>query len=211
MRIGRVAGNCWAARTEARKYRRRGRRVLLRKVAFTIVEVLAVIAIIVIVYAISLPVLARARESGRQAACISRLKQIHNAMSLYSTDNGNLNATGLSSFPTRNPRVLQPYGITPEMAICPDSAVKPPSTSYIWQIFGLGSYDGRGPDLNAEAERLTSSFRAVICPAHDEFYYAPREQDIDYMLQKAFTLSLLASGSVIKERGVVPRLPPRKS
>jgi prepilin-type N-terminal cleavage/methylation domain-containing protein len=54
--------------------------------AFTLVELLTVLAIIVILAAIMFPVLAAAREKARQSACLSNLKQISLAQSLYIAD-----------------------------------------------------------------------------------------------------------------------------
>ncbi len=54
--------------------------------AFTLVEILIVLAIIGILAAILLPVLANAREAGRRAACASNLKQIGLGLQLYAQD-----------------------------------------------------------------------------------------------------------------------------
>lgn len=53
---------------------------------FTLIELLVVIAIIAILAAILFPVFARARESGKQATCISNLKQIGTGITLYEQD-----------------------------------------------------------------------------------------------------------------------------
>jgi prepilin-type processing-associated H-X9-DG protein/prepilin-type N-terminal cleavage/methylation domain-containing protein len=54
---------------------------------FTLIELLVVIAIIGILTAMIFPVFARARESARQATCLSNLKQLTLAMLMYVEDN----------------------------------------------------------------------------------------------------------------------------
>jgi prepilin-type N-terminal cleavage/methylation domain-containing protein/prepilin-type processing-associated H-X9-DG protein len=54
--------------------------------AFTLIELLVVIAIIAVLAAILFPVFSQAREKARQAACLSNLKQLGLAISLYQQD-----------------------------------------------------------------------------------------------------------------------------
>lgn len=56
------------------------------KPAFTLIELLTVIAIIAVLAALLFPVFARAREAGRASSCLSNMKQIGTALSLYLQD-----------------------------------------------------------------------------------------------------------------------------
>ncbi len=55
--------------------------------AFTLVELLTVIAIIGVLAAIILPVTAKVRQKARDAGCLSNLRQFGNALHLYLADN----------------------------------------------------------------------------------------------------------------------------
>ncbi|EIQ01247.1 prepilin-type N-terminal cleavage/methylation domain-containing protein [Opitutaceae bacterium TAV1] len=55
--------------------------------AFTLIELLCVIAVIGLLAAITLAAIGRARDAARKVACASNLRQIGQAMSMYTTDN----------------------------------------------------------------------------------------------------------------------------
>jgi len=55
--------------------------------AFTLVELLVVIGIITVLISILLPTLSKARESAGRTACLSNLRQVHEAFVLYALEN----------------------------------------------------------------------------------------------------------------------------
>jgi prepilin-type N-terminal cleavage/methylation domain-containing protein/prepilin-type processing-associated H-X9-DG protein len=60
---------------------------MCKRKAFTLIELLVVIAIIAILLAILMPALSRVKEQGKRAACLSNLKQLQLAWSMYADEN----------------------------------------------------------------------------------------------------------------------------
>ena len=64
-----------------------GRQMKLQSAAFSLVELLVVIAVVAILAALLLPALNRSREKAKEARCTSNLKQIYSGFLLYQSDN----------------------------------------------------------------------------------------------------------------------------
>ncbi len=96
-----------------------------RMPGFTLIELLVVIAIIAILAAILFPVFQSVRENARRTACLSNMKQIGTAITLYSQDYDELivpsqngSGTTLVSWPT----IIQPYIKNAAVFVCPDGS-----------------------------------------------------------------------------------------
>jgi prepilin-type N-terminal cleavage/methylation domain-containing protein/prepilin-type processing-associated H-X9-DG protein len=76
---------------------------------FTLIELLVVIAIIAILAAILFPVFAQAREKGRQAKCLSNVRQLGNGLLLYLQDYDDTYLPGWYSDPAGEARGDYPH------------------------------------------------------------------------------------------------------
>jgi prepilin-type N-terminal cleavage/methylation domain-containing protein/prepilin-type processing-associated H-X9-DG protein len=127
------------------------------RAAFTLIELLVVIAIIAILAAILFPVFAQAREKARQTSCLSNLKQLGLAATMYRQDydekmcelipGGWVNRAGLVGEPSMWMVCMQPYIKNADIFRCPNSTQKTPmDLTFAGRIdfpsIGMNSYLG---------------------------------------------------------------------
>ncbi len=116
---------------------------------FTLIELLVVIAIIAILAGLLLPGLARAKDSGRRAACTANLRQIGIAIHAYAQDHNGWMPYGPQAPPFSHPSELYPSTGSP--------------TSL------LSLRDGRPAGLGLMlASTLAQTPRVLFCPGADQ-------------------------------------------
>ena len=105
----------------------------MKQRAFTLVELLIVIAIIAILASLASPSIGPVIERGRSAKCVSNLRQIGAAVQQYMADN-DYRFPAIETDPPSLPAEVEdggtaieklgPYGITEQVLICPSDAAK---------------------------------------------------------------------------------------
>ena len=99
--------------------------------AFTLIELLVVIAIIAILAAILFPVFAQAREKARAVSCLSNMKQLGTAFTMYLQDFDEKVLPRYEACPSTGPtdktqrlwtNTLQPYVKNKQIFICPSAS-----------------------------------------------------------------------------------------
>ena len=114
-----------------------------RRAAFTLTELLVIIAMVAVLFSLMLPALAGAGGRSRVAECGSNLKQFTMVLELYGMDNHNhlpQNRAGGGSWPwdidtntfTSN---LVPYGATRDMVHCPENTDQ--NNDVVWNYFSI--------------------------------------------------------------------------
>jgi hypothetical protein len=149
-----------------------------------LIELLVVIAIIGILAAMLLPVLARAKESGRRISCLNNLHQLGLASKVYLDDYQ-------GAFPPRNnssrwpDRLYEDYGKNPKMLLCPTDIL----------VLSLPVTYGSNPSNNI----ADASPRSYLINGWNDFF-AGQFGTMDWTTLEG---DLLAPGVVMKENAII--------
>jgi prepilin-type N-terminal cleavage/methylation domain-containing protein len=120
-----------------------------RRTAFTLVELLVVIAVIAILAALLLPSLASAKQKARRTACLSNLHQIGIAIQSYSSD-----FDGCIPYGPTAPAFTSPFDLYPSTG-APTSLIS----------LGSGAPVALGLLLS---EQLATNPKVLFCPGSDQ-------------------------------------------
>jgi prepilin-type N-terminal cleavage/methylation domain-containing protein/prepilin-type processing-associated H-X9-DG protein len=103
------------------------------RAGFTLVELLMVLAILAVLFAILLPVLLRAKAGARNATCVTHLGEICRAARMYADDNDRTIVparTAVTAFGTKGITwcvILQPYLRSDKILICAEDKSPQPA------------------------------------------------------------------------------------
>jgi prepilin-type N-terminal cleavage/methylation domain-containing protein/prepilin-type processing-associated H-X9-DG protein len=100
---------------------------MVRNKAFTLIELLIVIAVIALVLALLMPAMARARQQGRSVLCSSNLRQMLFAAAMYANENDEYFPMAIINEVTGNLRRMRAWDFT---TVSGQSVVEP---GLLWQ------------------------------------------------------------------------------
>lgn len=152
--------------------------------AYTMVEIVSVLAIVLSLAAILFPVVARSREMGRRATCKNNLHQIGLALALYRQDCDGVDAClghPLSHSALGLPytwSALQPYIRSRQVWFCPSWVrTRADSGSSYWEGYLESEISQPWRDFEALAAARGPDYPVVTCPSHNGPELPPNERN----------------------------------
>ncbi len=153
---------------------------IIRRVGFTLVELLVVIGIIAVLIAILLPALSKARSSAKQVACASNLRQIGMAAHMYANENHGWLPYASYTSSIKWTTMLEPYlknkvGVTGGVWTCPATRDNF-WLGYGWNYQGIGNAptDPRlGPTRTSGKNRFGTPVYLLVLVADSTYADSP--------------------------------------
>lgn len=97
-----------------------------REFAFSLIELLVAIGIILLLFACSIPIADSFQKASKKAKCLSNMRNIHGGLSTFVADKGHWPQMEEEKFDFTDDEFykfwilsLEPYGVAPEAWICP--------------------------------------------------------------------------------------------
>lgn len=149
---------------------------MMKRHGFTLIELLVVIAVIVILAAILFPVFSQAREKARGVACLSNMRQVGMAATMYMDDwNGRLYFHHAGQQEITWAGRLLPYARNAQIYTCPSdatTAVTDPVTrevlrpSYLINAFFTHNHPpGSSPEVEVPVNQYMRDDGRIISPS----------------------------------------------
>lgn len=182
---------------------------------FTLTELLIVIGIILVLSGTIYALLAPARVKAKETSCMSNLKQLYLAVSLYGQDNSDAHEfeelDGHVSLPRDYKPVLISYGAVEGNFFCPELPVTPKASnlysSYMFMnneverpstpMDNGGVIPAKLQAIRDIRKRATGKMPLIVCSVHDEF----RFQKVDPPgTKEPYLIYITTMGSAHSER-----------
>ena len=149
--------------------------------AFTLVEILIVLAIIAVLAALFVGVSGRVKANARRAACASNLRQLGMAAAMYCQDSDEVYMPSVQKegTPVFWRTLLMPYINNPDILQCPDDETKTATTYANATSYGYNAHVG-----------------GVAFPQENSPHFDPNQKSLAQIVRPSATVLMTDSGTI---------------